>query len=110
MRITRRSLLVAVILVVIAWCAGFAVAPVTAAVGASLSHRPPVPVALLIYIFFGAHVLALVALILAAVSGLVALIRDPGARTFRGVGLTFVALLLLPILAFFVWRGVLDHY
>jgi hypothetical protein len=106
---TGRSLLAAAILVGLAWCAAFAVRPVAEALGASMSHTPPFPVALLIYVFFGAHVLALGAVVVAAVSGLARLARDPGARTLRGISLVAVAVLSLPPLALFIWLGILHR-
>ena len=105
-----RCLLAAAILVTIAWCAGFAVRPVAEALGASMSHTPALPVALLIYVFFGTHVLALGAVIAAVMLGWVGLSRDPSARTVRGIGLIAVAVLLLLPLAIYIWVGILHRY
>jgi hypothetical protein len=107
---TGRSLLAAAIFLGLAWCAAFAVRPVAEALGASMSHTPPFPVALLIYVFFGAHLLAFGAVIVAAVLGLVGFARDPAARTFRSISLVAVALVSLPPLAVFIWLGILHRY
>ena len=107
----RYSLLTAGILVAVAWIAGIAVAPVASAFAdVSNPHRLPLAAGILVYLFFGGHVLAFVVLTVAGVSAAVALFRQPEMCTLRSGALTVITVCSWSLLAFFIWRGLLHQY